>query len=188
VILDADLAAVYGVPTKRLNEQVRRNRTRFPVDFMFRLEPQEVTHLRSQIATSNDPDFPTSYLPSPGRGGRRYAPYAFTEHGALMAATVLNSPKAVQMSLFVVRAFVKMREQISTRSDWEKRVLQIENVLLAHDDQIRDLYEQIRPLLLPPPEPAKKGIGFHVREARSGFRVRRSGLKRQRADLGTGNK
>jgi hypothetical protein len=92
VILDADLAAVYGVPTKRLNEQVRRNRTRFPVDFMFRLEPQEVTHLRSQIATSNDPDFPTSYLPSPGRGGRRYAPYAFTEHGALMAATVLNSP------------------------------------------------------------------------------------------------
>jgi len=85
VILDADLAAVYGVPTKRLNEQVRRNKARFPVDFMFRLEPQEVTHLRSQIATSNDPDFPTSYLPSPGRGGRRYAPYAFTEHGALMA-------------------------------------------------------------------------------------------------------
>lgn len=100
VILDSDLARLYGVPTKRLNEQVRRNAERFPPDFCFQLEPQEVANLRSQIATS-------SY------GGRRYLPYAFTEHGAIMAANVLNSPQAVQMSVFVVRAFLKMRAALT---------------------------------------------------------------------------
>jgi ORF6N domain len=108
VLLDADLARLYGVATGRLNEQVKRNRERFPGDFLFRLTKHEVTALRSQIAISK---------PAAGRGGRRYAPTAFTEHGAIMAATVLNSPRAVEMSLYVVRAFVRLREVLAaTRS------------------------------------------------------------------------
>lgn len=181
MILDADLAVLYGVSTKRLNEQVSRNKARFPADFMFRLTKNEYRDLdvsrvdfdlylaenqsdetdRSQIATG-----------STKHRARAFLPYAFSEHGALMAATVLNSAKAVQMSLFVIRAFVKMREQIATRSDWETRILQIENVLLSQDDQMRELYERIRPLLLPPPEPEKKEIGFHVWEAPASYRAR----------------
>jgi hypothetical protein len=103
VILDADLAELYGVPVKRLNEQVKRNQERFPSDFMFQLNSKEHDCLRSQFATSNK-----------SRGGRRYAPHAFTEHGAIMAATVLNSKRAVQMSVFVVRAFVRLREMLAT--------------------------------------------------------------------------
>src|SRR6201982_1734570 len=101
VILDTDLAELYGVPVKRLNEQVKRNQERFPADFMFRLSAEESEFLRSQDATSKT-----------GRGGRRYAPYAFTEHGAIMAATVLNSERAVEMSVFVVLAFVRMRRAV----------------------------------------------------------------------------
>jgi hypothetical protein len=95
----------------------------------------------------------------------KYLPYAFTEHGAIMAATVLNSPEAIQMSVFVVRAFVKMREALISRSELERRLLRIENVLLAHDESIRELYDQIRPLLLPPPDPPRKKIGFEAKEA-----------------------
>jgi hypothetical protein len=158
-----------------------RNKTRFPSDFVFRLTKTEVRNLES-FGSAIDVYLDGDKADTPNRSQiatgsvrhrtREYLPYAFTEHGALMAATVLNSAKAVQMSLFVIRAFVKMREQISTRSDWEKRVAQIENVLLAHDEQIRDLFETIRPLLLPPPDPKKKGIGFHVRESRAGYRAR----------------
>jgi hypothetical protein len=103
VILDIDIAQLYGVPVKRLNEQVKRNPERFPSDFMFQLTGKEHDALRSQIATSKK-----------SRGGRRYTPYAFTEHGAVMAATVLNSERAVQMSVFVVRAFVRLREMLAT--------------------------------------------------------------------------
>src|ERR1700747_3636589 len=100
VILDSDLAALYGVPTKRLNEQYRRNRKRFSEDFAFQLTVEEANSLRSQIATSIS------------HGGRRYRPYAFTEYGALMAANILNTPRAVQMSVFVIRAFIKIREAL----------------------------------------------------------------------------
>jgi len=103
VILDTDIADLYGVPVKVLNQQVKRNRERFPADFVFRLTSKEDAVLRSQFVTSKQ-----------GRGGRRYAPYAFTEHGAIMAATVLNSERAVQMSVFVVRAFVRLREMLAT--------------------------------------------------------------------------
>jgi hypothetical protein len=161
VILDTDLARIYGVATKRLNEQVRRNPDRFPGDFVFELAPQELAALRSQNATSK------------GRGGSRYLPNAFTEHGAIMAANVLNSGKAVEMSIFVVRAFVKMREQLLSRAELEARLAQIENVLLSHDDRIRDLYDKIRPLLLPPPDPPRKRIGFGVKESRARYKVRR---------------
>jgi hypothetical protein len=156
VILDADLAHIYGVPTKRLNEQVRRNADRFPPDFMIQLTPsetKEVQGLRSQFATLK-------------RGQHiKYLPHAFTEHGAIMAANVLNSPEAIQMSVFVVKAFIKMREALISRSELERRLLRIENVLLAHDESIRELYDQIRPLLLPPPEPPRKRIRFEAKEA-----------------------
>jgi hypothetical protein len=112
VLLDAELAALYGVATKRLNEQARRNIGRFPPDFMFQLSVAETETLRSQIATSN----------STRRGGSRYLPYAFTEHGAIMAATVLNSPRAVEMSIYVVRAFVKLREFLVSNRELARRL------------------------------------------------------------------
>lgn len=162
VILDRDLAEIYGVETKVLNRAISRNRKRFPVDFAFRLTRQEFTDLRCQIGTS-----------SSAWGGSRYAPLAFTEHGAIMAANVLRSPQANEMSVFVVRAFVKMREHLLSRAELEARLTQIENVLLAHDDNIRELYRQIRPLLLPPPDPPAKRIGFHVRERQAAYRTPR---------------
>ena len=102
-------------------------------------------------------------------------PFAFTEHGAIMAATVLNSPRAVQMSVFVVRAFIKMREQLLNRTEMEKRLTEIEKGLLSHDAALRDLYQKLRPLLLPPPAPPSKPIGFNVRERRARYGMRKSG-------------
>jgi hypothetical protein len=150
VILDSDLAGVYGVPTFRFNEAIKRNKNRFPPDFMFQLTVEEHRALISQIAISK-----------PGRGGRRTPPYAFTEHGALQAANILNSTRAVQMSVFVIRAFVKMRETLATNNALEKRLAQIDNTLFLHDSALRDLYQKLRPLLAPPPDPpAKPRIGF----------------------------
>ena len=162
VILASDLAALYGVEVKRLNEQVKRNARRFPADFMFTLTTAEADSLRSQFATLK-------------RGQNiKHLPHAFTEHGAMMAAMVLNSSKAEEMSVFIVRAFVQMRRALAARQGMEKRLGQIENVLLVHDNSLRDLYEKIQPLLLPPPEPDRRRIGFEVRESRGGYRVRRS--------------
>ena len=149
VILDSDLAALYGVPTKRLNEQYRRNRKRFPQDFAFQLTAGEADSLRSQIATSRS------------HGGRRYRPYAFTEHGALQAANILNSANAVRMSVFVIRAFVKIREQLVTNAAILKRLAEIDKTLLVHDSALRGLYQKLLPLLSPPPEPPRRRIGFH---------------------------
>jgi phage regulator Rha-like protein len=126
VILDNDLAELYGVPVKRLNEQIKRNRERFPQDFMFQLSAEEQQSLRSQNATSK-------------RGGRRYLPYAFTEHGAIMAATVLNSERAVEMSVFVVRAFVRLREMLSTNQQLSGKIDELERRLDTHDASIQDL-------------------------------------------------
>jgi hypothetical protein len=167
VILDSTLARLYGVETKRLNEQVRRNVDRFPSDFMFRLTAQEVTHLKSQFATSSLRDN-RSQIATGSQKHRdpRFRPYAFTEHGAIMAANVLNSGQAIEMSIFVVRAFIKMREQLLKRTELEKRLVEIEKVLLSHDAALRDLYQKIRPLLLPPPESPRRKIGFGVREKR----------------------
>jgi hypothetical protein len=148
VILDEDLAELYGVPVKRLNEQVKRNRERFPADFMFRLTAEEQESLRSQIATSKT-----------GRGGRRYAPYAFTEHGAIMAATVLNSERAVEMSVFVVRAFVRLREVLATNQQLSAKIDELEQRLDTHDASIQDLIEAIRELMAPEPATGRK-IGF----------------------------
>lgn len=155
VILDRDLAALYGVETKMLNRAVKRNRHRFPLDFAFQLTADEDAALRCQFGTSK------------GRGGHRYLPHVFTEHGAIMAANVLQSRQAIDMSIFVVRAFIKMREMLLNRAELEKRLFDIEKVLLSHDADLRDLYEKIRPLLLPPPNPPRKQIGFVVRDMRA---------------------
>lgn len=153
VILDADLATLYGVETKRLNEQVRRNAERFPGDFMFALEQDEWEALRSQFATLKT-----------GRGQhRKYLPYAFTEHGAIMAATVLNSPRAVEVSIYVVRAFVQLRELLAGHKELAKRLDQLEarmeRKLLTHDQAIAGILDAIRQLMAPPAQ-KKRPIGF----------------------------
>ena len=150
VILDVDIARLYGVPVKRLNEQVKRNQERFPSDFMFQLSEKEHAALRSQIATSNK-----------SRGGRRYTPYAFTEHGAIMAATVLNSERAVQMSVFVVRAFVRLREMLATNRRLAGKIDELENRLDTHDSVIQELIEAIKELMTPE-EPSRARIGFQL--------------------------
>lgn len=151
VILDTDLAKLYGVTTKRFNEQIRRNRKRFPDDFLFQLTGEEADALRSQFATSK-----------PGRGGRRYLPYAFTEHGAIMAATVLNSPRAVEVSVFVVRAFVRLREFVGAHKELTAKLAELERTVAGHDDTIRQLVSAIRHLLTPAPKPVKGKIGFQT--------------------------
>jgi len=161
ILLDTELARLYGVPTKRLNEQVRRNRERFPEDFMFRVNAEEFEALRSQFATSNA---------APGRGGRRYRPYAFTEHGALMAANVLNSARAIEVSVYVVRAFMRLRETLAAHKDLAKTLQQLEKkteaLTLQHDTlaantrvQFKQVFDALRALMTPP-EPKKRPIGF----------------------------
>ena len=166
VIIDADLAQFYGVPTRRLNEQVKRNRDRFPSDFMFQLSVKEHSVLRSQFATSNT-----------NRGGRRYAPYAFTEHGAIMAATVLNSSRAVQMSVFVVRAFVRLRDLLSTNRKLATKLAELEDRVDAHDTVILDLLKAIRQLKAPGKRP-RRYIGFEMPQATSNPRTTVPQLRR----------
>jgi hypothetical protein len=147
VILDAELAALYGVRTKRFNEQIRRNLARCPVDFMFQLSAQEDKALRSQIATSK--------IRPAGRGGRRYRPYAFTEHGAIQAANVLNSPRAIDVEILVVRAFVRLREFVASNKELARRLekleARIEKKLTSHDDAIAAMLSS---------PPKRRGIGF----------------------------
>jgi len=150
VILDSDIADLYGVSVKRLNEQVKRNQERFPSDFMFRLTPREHSALRSQIATSNK-----------NRGGRRYTPHAFTEHGAIMAATVLNTERAVQMSVFVVRAFVRLREMLARNRRLAGKIGELEDRLDTHDSVIQELIEAIKELMTPEERPRVR-IGFQL--------------------------
>jgi hypothetical protein len=199
VILDSDLASIYGVPTRRLNEQVKRNTRRFPQDFLFRLAAEEMAqcqHSKSQFVTlkrgrgiegpATEPDPSQVGTSSPGaslksqiatssltHGGRRKLPYAFTEHGAIMAANVLNSPRAVDMSVFVVRAFVKMREHVAANAAILKRLAEIDKTLLIHDTALREVFQKLRPLLEPPPAPPKPEIGFHVKEEAVPYRIKR---------------
>ena len=150
VILDSDLAELYGVTAKRLNEQVKRNQERFPADFVFQLTAEEHQASRLQFATSNQ-----------AHGGRRYAPYAFTEHGAIMAATVLNSERAVEMSVFVVRAFVRLREMLAANHELASKIEELERRLDTHDTSIQDLLEAIKELMIPEPASGRK-IGFEL--------------------------
>ena len=148
IMLDADLAELFDVSTKRFNEQVKRNISRFPEDFLFQLTSEEYESLRSQNATSKA-----------GRGGRRYLPYAFTEHGAIMAATILNTSRAIEMSVFVVRAFVQLRELLSTHKRLAAKLDELENKVLSHDKDISMLINAIRQLMTPPVR-EKRQIGF----------------------------
>lgn len=150
VMLDSDLAALFDVTTGRFNEAVRRNLARFPADFMFQLNNQDLAALRSQIATLKT-----------GRGQhRKYAPFAFTEHGAIMAATILNSPRATQVSVYVVRAFVRMREEISAHKVLSLKLDLLEQRIDAQDDTIVEILAAIRQLMAPPEPKKKRPIGF----------------------------
>lgn len=157
VLLDADLAIIYGVETGAINRAVLRNLKRFPSDFVFQLSPAEFKSLRCQIGISN------------ARGGRRYMPYAFTENGAIMAANVLNSPEAVRMSVFVVRAFIKMRELLGGTKELAKQLADLEKKLTArldgHEIAIVEVLRRVMDILdppPPPPEPPRRRIGFSV--------------------------
>ena len=150
VILDNDLAELYGVPVKRLNEQLKRNPQRFPADFVFTLTGAEYQNLRSQNATS-----------SSAHGGRRYLPHAFTEHGAIMAATVLNSKRAIEMSVFVVRAFVRMRQSMVVNQQVMSKLSELEERLDTHDAEIQELVNAIHELMAPLPA-RNRQIGFEV--------------------------
>jgi hypothetical protein len=155
IILDTALAEIYGVPVKRLNQQVKRNRSRFPADFMFQLKPREFAALRLQFATSNTT-----------RGGRRSLPYAFTEHGAIMAATVLNSERAVEMSVFVVRAFVRLRVMLATNKEFSDKIKDLEKHLAKHDGSINEIISLIR-RIMEPPLPRRSKIGFALESQRT---------------------
>jgi hypothetical protein len=176
VLLAADLAALYGVQTKVLNQAVKRNSERFPEDFSFQLHPEEFAELKSQgIVASNGraalrsqfvtldtpPLVPKIAAVKPGRYAK-YPPYAFTEHGAIMAANVLNSPEAVAMSVYVVRAFVQMRERLVANTAILKRLAEIDKTLLEHDQTLRIVWQKLQPLLQPPPEPPQRRIGFQA--------------------------
>ena len=154
VLLDVHLAALYGVTTKRLNEQVRRNRSRFPEDFMFQLTPEEAASLRSQFATSNK-----------GRGGRRYAPYAFTEQGVAMLSTVLNSERAIQVNIEIMRAFVRLRRMLASNAQMARKLVDLEN---KYDAQFKVVFDAIRQLMTPS-EPKEKKIGFLVEEKAAAY-------------------
>ena len=148
VMLDADLAEIYGVETRALNQAVRRNPGRFPQDFAFRLSAAEGAGLRSQTVMSKQ-----------GRGGRRSPPWAFTEHGALMAASVLNSRRAVEMSVFVVRAFVRLRDCARTHADLAAKLSALERRVAGHDEELQQMFVALRAQLQPPAKPRGR-IGF----------------------------
>jgi hypothetical protein len=159
VMLDADLARLYGVPTKRLNEQAKRNRDRFPEDFMFQLTAAEKTEVVAKC------DHLASLKFSPTH------PYAFTEHGAIMLAAVLNTPRAIEVSVFVVRAFVRLREILTTHKALAHKLAELESKMETHDEAIRSLVSAIRQLMAGPEKPPKK-IGFQLKEKRAVYRSR----------------
>lgn len=168
VVLDAELARLYGVPTMRLNEAVKRNEKKFPPEFAFHLTPQEEADLISQIAISNErPEHgqrSQNVILKKRRGGTRKPPRVFTEHGALMAATVLRSERAVEMSLYLIRAFVEMREALLANATILKRLAEIDRRLVEHDSVLREIVERLQPLLdAPDPDEdeTKPKIGFH---------------------------
>ena len=158
VMLDSDLAKIYGVTTKQLNQQFKRNRERFPDDFAFVLTNQEVAQMRSQIVTAS-------------KRNVRHVPIAFTEHGALMLGNILNSKTAVEASIRVVRAFVWIREQLAANKELSQKLKELESRVGEHDQAIGNLFEAIRQLLNPTDKPPRE-IGFHIRENSTPYRVR----------------
>lgn len=162
VMFDRDLALLYGVPTKRLNEQVKRNLKRFPQDFMFELTRQEVESLRSQFATLEK----YHELSKSSQKGRhsKYLPFVFTEQGIAMLSSVLNSDRAIQVNIAIMRAFVKLREVLSTHKELAAQLRELERKVGAHDHQIAAIFDAIHKLMAPPPDKPKRPIGFIVNE------------------------
>lgn len=159
VMLESDLARIYGVSTKRLKEQFKRNRDRFPADFAFQLTNQEFMLMRSQIATSS-------------RRNMRQRPYVFTEHGAIMLASILNSPVAIEASVRVVRAFVYLREELAGNRELAAKFAELEGRVNKHDEAIATLFEAIREMLEPSSTASPREIGFHVKEQAKRYRTR----------------
>lgn len=158
VLLDADLARLYGVTTGNLNKAVNRNRDRFPADFMFRLTAKEARNLRFQFGISS-------------WGGRRVLPYAFTEQGVAMLSSILNSERAVSVNIAIMRAFVKLRQAFETNRELARKFAKLERPLGKHDEEIAAILEAIRRLMTPPEKPRRE-IGFHVRERAARYRTR----------------
>ncbi|MBI4536861.1 MAG: ORF6N domain-containing protein [candidate division NC10 bacterium] len=171
VILDADLARIYGVTTGALNRAVKRNLERFPEDFVFQVKAEKLSALRCQSGISKEA--PDAGVVRVGRGGRRYLPYAFTEHGALMAANVLSSARAIQMSVLVIRVFVRMRQTMAAHAQMAEKLAELDRRVAGHDEAIRSLVQTIRRIIAPPrapssgpPEKTRRSIGFKVEEGR----------------------
>jgi hypothetical protein len=162
VMLDSDLAKIYGVKTGALNQALKRNPSRFPHDFAFQLTVQELESMMSQSVTSKG-----------GRGGRRKLPWVFTEHGAIMLASVLNSPVAIEASVRVVRAFVGMREQLAAHKELSQKLSELETRVSGHDEAIANLFEAIRQLVEPVLPENRREIGF-LREPATPYRIRRN--------------
>jgi hypothetical protein len=159
VMLDSDLAGLYGVTTGNLNKAVKRNAERFPIDFMFQLDAEEVANLKFQFGISS-------------WGGRRRRPYAFTEQGVAMLSSVLNSERAVKVNIAIMRAFVKLRETLDTNRELARKFAELERRVGKHDEEITAVLEAIRQLMAPPEKPRRE-IGFHVRESAARYRVRK---------------
>ena len=181
VMLDFDLAALYGVTTKVLNQARKRHRSRFPNDFMFRLTNEEVSILRSQIVTSrlltpgnqlSRPSWSRSVISSKKHGGLRYRPYAFTEQGVAMLSSILNSERAVRVNIAIMRAFVKLRGVLETNRELARKFVELEKRVGKHDEEIDAILEAIRQLMAPPEKPGRE-IGFHVRETAPRYRTRK---------------
>jgi hypothetical protein len=171
VMLDSDLAMIYGVTTKRLNEQLKRNRLRFRPDFAFQLMVQEFRNLKSRIATSS---LRSQFGTSSSHGGKRKLPLVFTEHGALMLASVLNSEIAVQASVRVVRVFVRLREMVAANAQLAAKLQELERRLDSHDEGIANLFAALKQLLEPSEPTKRREIGFHFREKAARYRVRKA--------------
>jgi len=160
IILDSDLARIYGAQTRVLNQAVKRNQDRFSADFMFELTREEILGMSQNVISLGNLKFSKQVR-------------AFTEHGALMAANLLNSPRAVAMSVYVIRAFVRIREDLAANPAILKRLAEIDKTLLLHDTALHDIYQKLRPFLEPRPEPPKPEIGFHVKEDAVPYRLKR---------------
>ncbi len=167
VMLDRDLAELYGVETGALNRAVKRNTERFPEDFMFQVTSEEAEVLRCQTGISK-----------PGRGGRRYLPYVFTEQGVAMLSSVLNSKRAIDVNIAIMRAFVQLRKMITSNNKLARKLAELEQHLESHDEQIQAIFEAIRQLMTPPAKP-RKNIGFVVKEKQAAYG--RRGVKRKKA-------
>ena len=180
VVLDMELAKIYGVTTKAFNQAVKRNRRRFPPDFMLRLTAEGYANLRPQFATSNRSQIVTG---SQKHRDPRYVPYAFTEHGAVMAANILRSSKAIQMSVFVVRAFIRMRQMLIEQRGLARKLAELEEELTArldiHETAIKEILGHIERLLSSPPEPErpKRRIGFLVEEPQVPYKSKKQKSK-----------